>query len=1044
MAPERGLRVHLLGGLEVEDVPALSIGSRKARAVLRRLAVARGAAVTVEDLIEVAWPEGSTVRGGEQLAVLMSRLRGTLGAERLPRRDAGYALLADWLDLVELDLGVQSTANDLAAGRPERALATGRAALALVRGPLLPEDLEATWLEDERVAVSRTVGRLQLLTAEAALATGSGWEAADLAQRHLDADPFDEAALRLLMRALAASGRTAAALTAYHDTARLLADELGTDPSPESQQLHVSLLRDEHRQAPARPTRAAPPGRAPEVTRLLEAVRSDRSVLAVLEGPGGIGKTTVLEQVAAAAVADGALVLRAAGDRVGGALPLQPVLDALALALRGLPSADVAAALGPDADLLAGILRLGGQTSSPTSAAAMMAAVGGRPQLFAALEGLLQRLGRVVLVLDDGHQADAATAELLHHCTRPASVATVTVLVARRPGEGPAWRGDPRVVLSALDRRAVAEVVGEARADELWERSGGHPLFLVELARYDGGRLPGTVLDAVAERCAGTGEVAATLRAAAVLGGDVDVALLAEVLAEDTAAVLARLEEGVRQQLLVESGHGFAFAHQMFREALAAGVSSGRRTVLHQAATDALAGRSRVDPLRLAHHALGADDPVRAADALARAAVVAAERYEQEEALALLDRAVTLDDGIPLRLARARAHLLLGQYAEADQDAAAAVQQGAGAAGLEALALIAYYRRDMAASLRLAEQAAAESTDPELAASCLTLAGRIMLGYGRLQEAIARLSEAQDLATGPVRAFAAVWLSLTLVAQGPSERAYELARGADAVRAQGQPLLEPHRGMALGRALAMLGRPAEAMAAFDQLAVTVERQHVTRFVGRAENYRGWVLRNLGALEEAEDATQQAWDAVGRLDDIAAAEARGHAVLDLADARLRRGDLDGAARWLDEASRSQLAPHVMRWRFELRRDLNLGRLALSAGDPATAEQHAREVLEHARRVGVARFEVQAGLLLAQAAHGQGRQVDLADLERLVTALPIVAPLESWWQLAELSRGFGVDAWSRLAAERVATLATEAGEWADQLRAAASVTLAGLPG
>src|SRR3954454_8898401 len=35
MAPERGLRVHLLGGLEVEGVPALSIGSRKARALLR-------------------------------------------------------------------------------------------------------------------------------------------------------------------------------------------------------------------------------------------------------------------------------------------------------------------------------------------------------------------------------------------------------------------------------------------------------------------------------------------------------------------------------------------------------------------------------------------------------------------------------------------------------------------------------------------------------------------------------------------------------------------------------------------------------------------------------------------------------------------------------------------------------------------------------------------------------------------------------------------------------------------------------------------------
>ena len=1036
------MRVHLLGGLEVEGVPALSLGSRKARAVLRRLAVARGAAVGVEDLVGVAWPEGSTVRGAEQLAVLVSRLRGVLGAERLPRRDAGYALVADWLDLVELDLGVHSCAADLGGGRVEQALAAGRAALALVRGPLLPEDPDAAWLEDERIAVSRTVGHLRLLTAEAALASGSAWEAADLAQRHLDSDPFDEAALRLLMRGLAGSGRTSAALTAYHAAARLLADELGTDPAPETQQLHASLLRDE---APPSPVLAsAPPGRAAEVARLLDAVRREGPALAVLEGPGGIGKSTVLEHVAAAAAEDGALVLRAAGDRIGGTLPLQPVLDALTVALRALPTAARTTALGSDADLLAGILRLSGHTSSPASAAATMAADAGRPLLFTALEGLLGRLGRLVLVLDDGHQADPATAQLLHHCTRPAADPAITVLVARRPGEGPQWRGDPHVVLSALDRGAVAEVVGEDRADRLWERSGGHPLFLVELARYDEGDLPATVLDAVAERCAGTGEVASTLRAAAVLGHEVDVALLAGVLQQDTSVLLTQLEEGVRQQLLVESGHGFAFAHQMFREALAAGMSSGRRAVLHRAATDVLAERSRVDPLLLAHHALGAGDPVRAAAALARAAQVAAERYEHQEALALLDRAVALDDGVALRLARARAHLMVGRYEDAEVDAEAAVSQGAGAAGLEASALIAYYRRDIDRALPLAEQGAAESTDPELAASCLTLAGRILLGQGRLADAIARLSEAQDLATGPVRAFAAVWLSHTLAAQGPSLRAYELARSPDAVRAQAQPLLEPHRGMALGRALAMLGRPAEALAAFEQLALTVERQHVTRFAGRAENYSGWVLRNVGALGEAEDATQQAWEAVGRLDDIAAAEARGHAVLDLADGRLRSGDLDGAARWLDEAGRSQLAPHVMRWRFELRRDLNLARLALAAGDPARAEQQARDVVRDARRIGVARFEVQAGLLLARAAHGQGRAVDLTDVARLATALPEVAPLECWWQLADLSRELGVDAWSRLAAGHVAQLVEAAGPWGDQLRAAASVTLAGLPG
>jgi len=184
--------------------------------------------------------------------------------------------------------------------------------------------------------------------------------------------------------------------------------------------------------------------------------------------------------------------------------------------------------------------------------------------------------------------------------------------------------------------------------------------------------------------------------------------------------------------------------------------------------------------------------------------------------------------------------------------------------------------------------------------------------------------------------------------------------------------------------------------------------------------------------------------VGRLDDIAAAEARGHAVLDLADSRLRRGDLDGAARWLDEATRAQLAPHVMKWRFELRRDLSLGRLALAAGEPAVAAENAHAVLQRAQELGVPRFQVQAGLLLARAVRAEGRQVDLEQVASLASQLEAVAPLESWWLLADLAREFGVDAWSRLAADRAAALVAEAGPWADALRSAASATLEGLPG
>ena len=58
--------------------------------------------------------------------------------------------------------------------------------------------------------------------------------------------PLRESGHRLLIRALAAEGNIAQALRAYEDLRRLLADELGIDPSPPSRQLYQQLLDTTH------------------------------------------------------------------------------------------------------------------------------------------------------------------------------------------------------------------------------------------------------------------------------------------------------------------------------------------------------------------------------------------------------------------------------------------------------------------------------------------------------------------------------------------------------------------------------------------------------------------------------------------------------------------------------------------------------------------------------------------------------------------------------------------------------------------------------
>jgi len=92
------VRVRVLGGLAVEGVDLGRLSSRKARRLLSRLAIARGASVSVDTLAQVVWGDELPSHPADQLSVLVSRLRSALGADRLTRTQAGYTLMADWLE----------------------------------------------------------------------------------------------------------------------------------------------------------------------------------------------------------------------------------------------------------------------------------------------------------------------------------------------------------------------------------------------------------------------------------------------------------------------------------------------------------------------------------------------------------------------------------------------------------------------------------------------------------------------------------------------------------------------------------------------------------------------------------------------------------------------------------------------------------------------------------------------------------------------------------------------------------------------------------
>ncbi|MGI9053606.1 MAG: AfsR/SARP family transcriptional regulator [Ilumatobacteraceae bacterium] len=300
-----GVRLRLLGPLAIDGVDA--IGDRKSRSLLALLAAECGRPVASDLIIEVLWGDALPAAPADQISVLVSRLRRVLGAERIVRTDGGYALAADWVDVVELDGLVDRAASRLADGSNASALTSARAAVALVRGPFAAGE-SAVWFEERRRTVERTVLRARSIIAEGALAEGDARTAIAMSEALRDADPYDEAAAAMLMRAQVAAGRPSSALATYAALRQLLADDLGARPSPELQRLHGAVLA-----ADTSDDEVSESADDPGLVRLVEALAdvevTGRAAAVVITGDAGAGGSALLAAFCGLAAQRDALVL---------------------------------------------------------------------------------------------------------------------------------------------------------------------------------------------------------------------------------------------------------------------------------------------------------------------------------------------------------------------------------------------------------------------------------------------------------------------------------------------------------------------------------------------------------------------------------------------------------------------------------------------------------------------------------------------------------------------------------------------------------------
>jgi DNA-binding CsgD family transcriptional regulator len=343
------------------------------------------------------------------------------------------------------------------------------------------------------------------------------------------------------------------------------------------------------------------------LVRFMTEVAGGRGSSVLIEGEPGIGKSALVQAALAEAAGVGCQVFWGAGDELGQALPLLPLLEGLRVRE---PSAN------PRRNTIVRLLRGEVTADRGTDVSAALA-----EQLLALIAEQCA-VQPTILVVDDLQWADQASITLWGRLARSVRQVPLLLVGMMRPvpqrDDLLALRravGDAaRLQLNGLTEAAVAELVAAlvgGRPDDnllrLADGAAGNPLYVTELvaalarssslsiteagaAELTSGPAPSSLSAAIADRLGFVpGPVHEVLRAAALLGVDFAVPDLAIVLGRGVADLIPAVDEARAAGVLAESGNDLGFRHPLIRAALYDEIPVPVRAAWHRDAGRSLA-----------------------------------------------------------------------------------------------------------------------------------------------------------------------------------------------------------------------------------------------------------------------------------------------------------------------------------------------------------------------------------------------------------------------------------------------------------------------
>jgi two-component SAPR family response regulator len=203
---------------------------------------------TKEQIGLALWPEASTAQLRSSFHDTVFRLRRALGAKEsvvFARRRYGFGRSLDYSYDVEAFEKNLSEARRLQTEMPDQVIRHLQEAVSLYAGDFLEDIAQSEWTLERQEELRRAYEESLLLLGRLLVSRERHSEAAEVYRKAIAHERFSEEAHRGLMRSEAALGERGRALRHYEQLTRMLQEQLGASPAPESVALYERLRAGE-------------------------------------------------------------------------------------------------------------------------------------------------------------------------------------------------------------------------------------------------------------------------------------------------------------------------------------------------------------------------------------------------------------------------------------------------------------------------------------------------------------------------------------------------------------------------------------------------------------------------------------------------------------------------------------------------------------------------------------------------------------------------------------------------------------------------------